>query len=593
VLAFALTLTVFPHSSAVWAAPAKRKPSGAAAKSDAPNGSQAPSAANSASVDDARDDEREVEGVEPVDVDPTKLQASDLGIVWNPHSARYLRFFRDSPVGRARLRSWLARVGRYEGLIAATLKEEGLPRDLMYLVAIESSFDPSQRSFAGAAGLWQFMPTTARAYGLRVDHWVDERLDAQRATRAAAHYLLALKSRFRNWELALAAYNAGFGVISATIARHQTNNFWALQEIENGLPLATANYVPKVLAVALADRNRTLFPFEIEREAARNSIAVDFPPQTTLREIGHAISISEAELARDNPHLLRKRVPPDVRRYPVIVPSERVDAARELARSLFQKRPAHRTHALRIGEDIADLSLAFGVAQRDLRRLNHLAHNEEAQAQTLLLLPEGAANSPREQARAPFAALPPLKTDGAEELGLVEIRPHTDLFDIASALGVRTSQLVAWNDLDPSAALWPGQVLAVMLSPSNKAAEKLRILPASAMTIFLRGSREHLEASVESRGLVRQAHRVRKGETLAKIAKRYDLSTGSLARINGIKRTSQPEVGTVLIVYAPPARKKGKAPLAAPAPHSMPVFDRGVARSDSTLADPPFALPSR
>ena len=125
------------------------------------------------------------------------------------------------------------------------LREQGLPEDLIWVSLVESGFDPAIRSPAGAAGLWQLMPDGARIYGLVVDRWIDERLDPERSTDAAARYLADLHRRFGAWELALAAYNMGYGGLLAAIRKYNTNDYWELSRFESGIPFETALYVPR------------------------------------------------------------------------------------------------------------------------------------------------------------------------------------------------------------------------------------------------------------------------------------------------------------------------------------------------------------
>jgi membrane-bound lytic murein transglycosylase D len=116
-------------------------------------------------------------------------------------------------VGRAVLAGWLGRMKRFENLIRAELKRHKLPQALLYVSMIESGFRPTTVSRAGAAGLWQFMAHGGSIYGLARSFWVDERFNPDRSTRAVMYYLKDLHQRFGNWELALAAYNAGYGSI--------------------------------------------------------------------------------------------------------------------------------------------------------------------------------------------------------------------------------------------------------------------------------------------------------------------------------------------------------------------------------------------
>ena len=112
------------------------------------------------------------------------------------------------------------------------------------------------------------MPEGARIYGLTVDRWIDERLDPERSTLAAARYLADLHTRFGSWELAFAAYNMGYGGLLSSIRKYNTNDFWELSRLESGMPLETALYVPKIVAMAIVARNRAVFG--LDERAIRN-----------------------------------------------------------------------------------------------------------------------------------------------------------------------------------------------------------------------------------------------------------------------------------------------------------------------------------
>jgi membrane-bound lytic murein transglycosylase D len=139
------------------------------------------------------------------------LALPDFPVRLDSRVVEYLHFYRDTEKGQAILQVWARKVGRYTAPMVAELAKAGLPRDLVWLSLVESGHNPTIYSPAGAAGIWQFIPDSARMYGLTVDKWVDERLDPLRATQAAAKYLSDLYQRFGNWELAMAAYNMGHG----------------------------------------------------------------------------------------------------------------------------------------------------------------------------------------------------------------------------------------------------------------------------------------------------------------------------------------------------------------------------------------------
>jgi hypothetical protein len=147
------------------------------------------------------------------------------------------------------LRRAVERISGLRPVVEPILKEEGLPPEILGLMLVESGGNPAALSPQGARGLWQFMPATARRYGLRVSYGTDERLDVERSTRAAARHLRDLYAQFGAWPLALAAYNAGDRVVMKAVSRGKTTDFASLSA-RRLLPAETRAYVPAVLAAA-------------------------------------------------------------------------------------------------------------------------------------------------------------------------------------------------------------------------------------------------------------------------------------------------------------------------------------------------------
>jgi membrane-bound lytic murein transglycosylase D len=155
------------------------------------------------------------------------------------------------------------------------------------------------------------MPEGAKAFGLSIDRWIDERYDAERATEAAARYLADLYRRLGTWELALAAYNMGYGALLNAIRKYNTNDFWELTKVEAGVPYETALYVPKIIAVAVAARNAAAFGLDtvrIEPPLAFDAVAV--PAGTTIMTIAAAAGVPASTIEGMNPQLRRGRTPP-------------------------------------------------------------------------------------------------------------------------------------------------------------------------------------------------------------------------------------------------------------------------------------------
>jgi membrane-bound lytic murein transglycosylase D len=219
----------------------------------------------------------------------------------------------------------LERMAAFEPLIHEALQERGLPTDLLYLALIESHFVPTATSRAGAVGIWQFMPATARASGLEVSEYVDERRDPVRSTRAAVRHLEWLHRQFGSWHLALAAYNAGDGRVGGVL-RSATGSwkgddllYWRARPL---LPAETQAYVPKLLAASRIARAPEHFGFvDLAPRAPLRFREVSVPGGVELASVAEAVGTSPEEVYALNPHLVRRTTPPG-RRWPVRVPAE-------------------------------------------------------------------------------------------------------------------------------------------------------------------------------------------------------------------------------------------------------------------------------
>lgn len=227
-----------------------------------------------------------------------------------------------APGHRDETRRALERMRHLEPTIRAALARERIPRDLLYLALVESSFRPAATSRVGAAGVWQFMPGTARGYGLEVGAWVDERRDPVRASYAAARHLRDLHERFGGWHLAAAAYNCGAGCVQRAVRLHGGGatgemRYW---RVRPHLPRETRDYVPKLLAAARIARDPAAFGFGgVDGDAPLAYREVLAPGGTPLDRVARWAGAPEAAVAALNPHLVRGQTPPG-RRWRVRVP---------------------------------------------------------------------------------------------------------------------------------------------------------------------------------------------------------------------------------------------------------------------------------
>jgi membrane-bound lytic murein transglycosylase D len=503
-----------------------------------------------------------------------KLALPDLPVRWNRGLVEYLRYFTKDPRGISMMKAWLRRAGRYEAMVRKILRAHDVPEGLVWVVMAESGFNPRVRSAAGAAGPWQFMEGTGGVYGLTKTYWIDWRYDIERSSVAAASYLADLRVRFGSWELALAAYNAGYGLVTTAIERHNTNNFWALAEIESGLPHATVNYVPKIVAAAIVARNREALGFsaaDVEPLPAVDWVEVEVDHSTSLAEIARLGEVDADLVAELNAHLLRGRTPPRTTtrvRLPKAASERFVRARREIESTWADET----THVAREGERLAAIAAKYGMTEKELRKRNGIRDAAEVTAGVVLVVDAGAASPSDVESIRPLAAVPRLEIGDGQRLVFVEVTRATTSAALARSFGTPWDRIVAWNDLDPHARLQPGQLLQILVPERfDAAAHGIVVHELGDVQHVLRGSREHIEASLARRGLARRAVKARRGDTLESIGRRFDLTTGDLARINGYARDHAVESGELVIVYVDAQRRKGT--LDAPPPRGSVLDD--------------------
>ncbi|NSW88989.1 LysM peptidoglycan-binding domain-containing protein [bacterium] len=232
---------------------------------------------------------------------------------------KFINYFTKTEKGRVFFKQTYRRQGYFRDRIEEIFDEYNIPVDLIYLSMIESGFQVDVRSSAGAVGLWQFMPSTGRIFGLRVDKWIDERKDFEKSTYAAVKYLRSLKKKFGSWELAMAGYNSGDLTVRDAIVNHKSRDFWYLSQ--HTFPKQTKDYVPQILAVIHISKNLNKFGFSNKILSPMDQIEkVELPPQTSLNYIAKISDISYSRLKKMNPSLLRDITPPDTP-YSIYVPA--------------------------------------------------------------------------------------------------------------------------------------------------------------------------------------------------------------------------------------------------------------------------------
>ncbi|MGO9086529.1 MAG: transglycosylase SLT domain-containing protein [Candidatus Sulfotelmatobacter sp.] len=474
---------------------------------------------------------------------------SDLPLMMTDQVAGYISYF--SGYGRGVFERAYARSGRYHDMIVATLKEEGVPQDLIYLAQAESGFHPLAVSRAGARGIWQFMSSRARGYGLHHNMWVDDRQDPEKSTRAAARHLKELYQQFGDWYLAMAAYNSGPGTVQSAVKRTGYADFWELYH-RNVLPHETRNYVPIILAVTIMTKNPSQYGLDavvMEKPPAYETVRLDYP--VDLRLVAQCINSTTAELQDLNPSLLRLSTPREGRfdlRLPVGTKDQYETA---IAAIPADKRLWWRFHTVRSGDTLVALAHNYRVTARSIKEVNHLDSNElEADARLVI----------------PMAAGTRALSDGAtyaRHITWYHVHKGDTVESVADNFGVSPQMIRRWNGVRGS-SLSGRKVVAlhVPITPHDSevaSSRKPKHPPAGPSTTSPKTDTagvkppatksaeiEKLDTAKAEPSVVH--HKVKSGETLYSIAQAYKTTVAALKRDNRNVAVLHP--GMILIVQA-------------------------------------------
>lgn len=500
---------------------------------------------------------------------------------------KYLKFYKDDASGRRILRVWAKRAGRLVPALRAEFAKAGLPTDLVWLSLIESGHNPTIVSPAGAAGLWQFVPESARMYGLTVDRWVDQRFDPERSTEAAVRYLSDLRTRFGSWELAMAAYNMGHGGLLRAMKKFNTNDFWVLTRYEAGLPYETTLYVPKILATAIAMANKKAFGIDdVEPDAPLSFDTVEVGPGVDLADVARAAESPLDEVRALNAQYLSGRTPPlagAVRRWPVRVPPGRgLVAGQRLAQNQPQGTALGDPYVIKFGDTLEVVASTFGVSVRELSDRNRVAPDERLRAGNVLFVPRASRTELKPPGEEEIVVVPARRfPDGDRRRVFYHVLPGDALADVASAFGVVPSELSLWNALDRAANLQQGMTLQVFV-PKDADLSRVRFLGDHEVRVLVAGSEEFFEYFEAQNGRKRITVTAKKSDTLATIGRRYGMSTGMMERINRVSAASPIREGDTFIVYA-----KGDQGAKTASPLQGPI----ASEMSAILAPRPDALP--
>ncbi|MFO7915797.1 MAG: LysM peptidoglycan-binding domain-containing protein [Candidatus Krumholzibacteriales bacterium] len=397
----------------------------------------------------------------------------EIEVVFNWKTRYWLEYFQGK--GRRYFQKWLERVEKYRGIIEPILVENELTRDLLYLAVIESGLNPKARSSANAVGPWQFMSGTGRLFNLRINWWIDERMDFVASTYAAVHYLKYLYSLFGNWSLALAGYNAGENRINYLINRQKTNNYWRLSR----LPSQTQLFVPKFMAALEIGRNPEKYGFRIPHVEPLEFDQVTVSSQISLRHIAKAASCTFTRIKKLNPALKKWATPPNMR-VTVKVPGGTGDRVRKMLEEIdSDERITWHRHIIERGETLSDIADKYGIIMSELIRINDISNPRRIRAGSYLMVPVNESadsgddfiiepaymNSPSLPGKLRVKRYSP---PSGYRKHYYTIKPGDSLSEIAEMFGTSIGRLRSWNDMRYSSLIKAGDKLVVYIPPGFK-----------------------------------------------------------------------------------------------------------------------------
>ena len=340
---------------------------------------------------------QELEDVEFVD-ETVEFIEGHIPITFNSKVANNVKYFSSNGAKKG-VQLWLNRINKFKKIMLPILEEEGVPPEIFYISVIESGLNPVALSYAQALGPWQFIASTGKVYGLEKNWYIDERMDFVKSTYAAARYLKDLKAIFdkvnpedlngENWYLAFAAYNCGAGRVLKEIKRSNSTNFWDL----NRLPGQTRNYVPKILAIFLINKNPEKYGFTVNSEPDMNWVVKKIDKQLSFNQISEITNVNLKSLQTYNPEVKRGIIQPkkDSMFYDLRLPAnqnyDNFDSLYSLLKEKSTKSLLIVEHTVKRGENLSLISKRYNVKIQDITSMNKISAKKYLQPGQVLQIP--------------------------------------------------------------------------------------------------------------------------------------------------------------------------------------------------------------
>ncbi len=432
----------------------------------------------------------------------------NVPVTINDRVKKYLDRF--TSTSRGVMQRWINNSFKYIFYIKDVFQNYGLPTDLAYLPLAESGFDPIVRSRAGAVGMWQFMEHTGKLYGLRVNYWLDERKDFEKSTDAAARHLRDLYEKFNDWNLALAAYNAGAGRIQRAIDKFNTEDYFELSSYRH-LAEETKDYVPKYTALMIIHKNLLQYGFEYPdiEPITYEKVELDYP--VNLFILSKLIGIEMSQIIDLNPSLRRWITPPNDT-FELKIPTGYKDKVLAVLNNYSPEELLQvRIYTPSKKEKVSDIAKKYKVSTNQIIAMNGFK---------------------KPVVRAGFPVLIPSET-GNIEITQKQLEEMTKISDIRETPTI-TYKVQKGDTLQKIAKKFKTTVKSIQSTNSIKNI-KVGMNIEIPVKQSIKSSKKTANKTVSISKTSYITYKVKKGDTIYKLASKYDTQPQSIIKLNNIK----------------------------------------------------------